>query len=98
MGQWKSSESLETNRIPKVSKDSNDETKAHEPKTDSSNPSNHRPIALTRCICKGSMTGQRGITDYLIRLKTFIREAFIKEEHLIAISFDLEKVYDTTWK
>lgn len=73
MGQKKRYKSLETNRIPKLSKDSNDETKAHKPKTDSSNPSNHRPIALTRCICKGSMTGQRGTTDYLIRLKIFIR-------------------------
>ena len=25
-------------------------------------------------------------------------EAFIKTEHVIAIFFDLEKVYDTSWK
>lgn len=43
---------LKTNRIPKLSKGSNDETNAHKPKIDSTNPSNHRPIALTRCICK----------------------------------------------
>ena len=36
--------------------------------------------------------------DYLIRLESNIREAFIKKEHLTAIFFDLEKTYDTTWK
>ena len=34
----------------------------------------------------------------LVRLETFIREAFIKKEHLVTIFFDLEKAYDTTWK
>ena len=32
------------------------------------------------------------------RLETFIREAFIKIEHLVSVFFDLEKAYDTTWK
>ena len=36
--------------------------------------------------------------DHLVRLKTFIREAFIKKEHLVAVFFYLEKAYDTTWK
>ena len=36
--------------------------------------------------------------DHLVRLETFIREAFIKKEHLVTIFFDLEKEYDTTWK
>ena len=36
--------------------------------------------------------------DHLIRLETFIREASIKKEHLVAVFFDLEKIYDTTWK
>ena len=27
-----------------------------------------------------------------------MREAFIKKEHLVAVFFDLEKAYDTTWK
>ena len=34
----------------------------------------------------------------MVRLETFIREAFIKKEHLVAVFFDLEKAYDTTWK
>ena len=34
----------------------------------------------------------------MIRLETFIRNAFIKKEHVVAIFFDLEKAYDTTWR
>ena len=34
----------------------------------------------------------------MVRLETFIREAFIKKEHLVAVFFDLEKAYNTTWK
>ena len=36
--------------------------------------------------------------DHLIRLESFIRDAFIKKEHVVAVFFDLEKAYDTTWK
>ena len=41
---------------------------------------------------------QRSTNDHLVRLETFIREAFIMNEHLVAVFFDLEKAYDTTWK
>ena len=34
----------------------------------------------------------------MIRLESFIRDAFIKKEHVVAVFFDLEKAYDTTWK
>ena len=37
-------------------------------------------------------------TDYLVRLESFIRDAFVKKEHVVAIFFDLEKAFDTTWK
>ena len=40
----------------------------------------------------------RSTTDHLVRFETFIRNAFIKKEHLVAVFFDLEKAYDTTWK
>ena len=40
----------------------------------------------------------RSTNDHLVRLETFIREAFIKKEHLVTNFFDLEKAYDTTWK
>ena len=41
---------------------------------------------------------ERSTNDNLIRLETFIRNAFIKKEHVVAIFFDLEKAYDTTWR
>ena len=40
----------------------------------------------------------RGTIDHLIRFESFIREAFIKKEHVVSIFFDLESAYDTTWK
>ena len=41
---------------------------------------------------------KRSTVDHLVRLETFVREAFIKKEHLTAVFYDLEKAYDTTWK
>ena len=41
---------------------------------------------------------KRSTVYHLVRLETFVREAFIKKEHLTAVFFDLEKAYDTTWK
>ena len=32
---------------------------------------------------------------HLVRLETIIRDGFIKNEHVAAIFFDLEKAYDT---
>ena len=40
----------------------------------------------------------RSTTDHLVRFETFIREAWARERHVVAIFFDLEKAYDTTWK
>ena len=40
----------------------------------------------------------RSINDNLVRLETFIRDAFVKKEHVVAVFFDLEKAYDTTWR
>ena len=41
---------------------------------------------------------ERTTNDNLVRLETFIRDAFVKKEHVVAVFFDLEKAYDTTWK
>ena len=41
---------------------------------------------------------QRGTLDHLVRSETFIREAFIKQEHVVSVFFDFESAYDTTWK
>jgi ribonuclease HI len=40
----------------------------------------------------------RSTLDNLIRLETHIREGFIQKAHTVAIFFDIEKAYDTTWK
>ena len=36
--------------------------------------------------------------DYLVRFETFVREGFLKGEHVVFVFFDLEKAYDTTCK
>ena len=36
--------------------------------------------------------------DHLVRFETFIRNAFVKKQHVLTIFFDLGKAYDTTWK
>ena len=41
---------------------------------------------------------QRCTSDHLVRLETWIREGIINCEHVVAIFFDLEKAYDTTWR
>ena len=40
----------------------------------------------------------RSTLDHLVRFETFIRNGFIKNEHVVSVFFDLEKAYDTTWK
>ena len=40
----------------------------------------------------------RSTVDHLVRLETFIRDAFIHNQHLVSVSFDLRIAYDTTWK
>ena len=37
-------------------------------------------------------------TDHLVRFEAFIREAFAEKKHVVAVFFDLEKAYDTTWR
>jgi hypothetical protein len=41
---------------------------------------------------------QRSTVDQFVRFETFIREAFVRKEHVVSVFFDLEKAYDTTWK
>ena len=36
--------------------------------------------------------------DHLVRFETFCKEAFIHNQHLVSVFFDLEKAYATTWK
>ena len=44
------------------------------------------------------LRAHRGTTDHLVRLETFIRNAFVNREHTVCVFFDLQKAYDTTWK
>ena len=39
-----------------------------------------------------------GATDNLVGLETFIRDAFVEEEHGVAVFFDLERACDATWR
>lgn len=36
--------------------------------------------------------------DHLVRLEDTIREAFIHKQYCLAVFFDLDKAYDTTWR
>ena len=50
-------------------------------------------------LISGNQAGFRknySTNDHLVRLESFIHDAFIKKEHCVAIFFDLEKAYDTT--
>ena len=38
----------------------------------------------------------RSTIDQFVRLKTFIRDVFVNNEHAVSVFFDLEKAYDTT--
>ena len=38
----------------------------------------------------------KSTTDHLVRLETYIRQGFVKNQHTVGVFFDLEKAYDTT--
>ena len=41
---------------------------------------------------------RKSTVDHLVRLESFIRDAFLNKQEVVSIFFDLEKAYDTTWK
>ena len=47
---------------------------------------------------QASFRKKHSINDHLVRLESFIHDAFVKKEHVAAIFCDLEKAYDSTWK
>ena len=51
---------------------------------------------LTNVQC--GFRSKRSTVDHLVRFETFCIEAFIHNQHLVSVFFDLEKAYDTTWK
>ena len=44
--------------------------------------------------------GRRGRStiDHLVRFETLVRNSFVLGNHTIAVSFDMQKAYDMTWK
>jgi hypothetical protein len=66
----------------------------------------HDPHAILIRFNKQVMNQLLSVSPYLfsfndfdlVRLETFIREAFVNKQHLVSIFFDLEKAYVTTWK
>jgi len=36
--------------------------------------------------------------DHIVRFESYLREAFVRQSHTVAIFFDIDKAYDTTWK
>ena len=55
-------------------------------------------IKYSNITCLVGFRSERGTNDTcnLIRLETFIRDAFIKQEQVVVVFFDLEKAYDAT--
>ena len=55
-------------------------------------------IKYSSITCLVGFRSERGTNDTcnLIRLETFIRDAFIKQEQVVVVFFDLEKAYDAT--
>ena len=47
---------------------------------------------LTNVQC--GFRSRRSTVDHLVRFETFCREAFIHNQHLVSVFFDLEKAYD----
>ena len=41
---------------------------------------------------------RKSTLDHLVRLESFIRDAFLSKQEVVSVFFDLEKAYDTTWK
>ena len=41
---------------------------------------------------------ERSTLDQLVRLDTFIKDAFVNGDKVVGVFFDLAKAYDTTWK
>ena len=54
----------------------------------------HKLLTPVQC----GLRKNHSTTDQLVRLEKFVREAFIQRQHAVAVFFNLEKAYDTTWK
>ena len=55
-----------------------------------------KKILITNSQC--GFRKRRSTIDHVVKLEISIREATIQKQHLIAVFFDREKAYETTWK
>lgn len=51
-------------------------------------------IAIEQC----GFRKYHSTTDALVNLENAIKNSFIQREHLVAVSFDIEKAFDMTWR
>ena len=58
----------------------------------------HLSYAIYTTIQLCGFRKQRSITDHLVRLESFVREAFAQRQHAVGVFFDLEKANESTWK
>ncbi|KAG8180939.1 hypothetical protein JTE90_024689 [Oedothorax gibbosus] len=47
---------------------------------------------------KSGFRHHRGTLDNILLLETSVREAFVRNQNLVSIFFDMEKAYDRTWR
>ena len=62
-----------------------------------------RKVKIFDNVFPDSSTGHQitfcgSTTDHLVRLESFVREAFAQRQHAVVVFFDLEKAYESTWK
>jgi len=41
---------------------------------------------------------QSSTNDHLVRIESFVREAFAQRQHAVGVFFDMEKAHESTWK
>lgn len=53
-----------------------------------------------KLICKNQSGFRKGHStiDHIAKLKVDIKNAFLNKQHLIAITLDINKAYDTVWR
>ena len=54
----------------------------------------HKLLTDVQC----GFRSRRSMVDHLVRFEMFCREAFIHNQQLVLVFFNLEKAYDTTWE
>jgi len=48
-------------------------------------------------VVQNGFRKSRSTVDHIVRFESYLRKAFVTHSHTVAIFFDIEKAYDTTW-